>query len=260
MAKLALSDSGKFSQSGTEFFLLKDDGDTTVIRFLYEANDGSDIDYYLVHSVELADKTKRKVACKALTEDGTLDVERCPLCMAKNKRVERLFLQVYDESDNKVKVWERGKNFVKKITTYVNKYGSLVTVPFEVTRNGRKGDTNTSYEFFPEPVEDVTLEDFPEKNELMGTMILDLTFEEMQDVVDGRFTTGNGNSNNESKPEPRQRQRRAASSDNEETSARRRRRGNEEDEGTNKKEETEAPAPQKRGRRTRSSSNSSNAF
>ena len=61
--------------------------------------------------------------------------------------------------------------------------------PFDIIRSGKKGDQRTTYEFFPEsPNNEVTLDDFPEKSELLGTLILDLDEDQMFDVIDGKFT------------------------------------------------------------------------
>ena len=121
--KISIKDAGKYASSAAgDYFSLKDDGDIARVRFLYEEEDGSDLDYYLVHQIEV-DGVKKYVACNAIGEDGRLHTDRCPLCMANYKRMERLFLQMcYDgdsahNDEDKILVWERGKNFVGKIQT-----------------------------------------------------------------------------------------------------------------------------------------------
>jgi hypothetical protein len=186
--KISIQDTGKYSSGGNnDFFQLADDGDVAVVRFLYDQEDGSDIDYYLVHEVEV-DGKKRYVACLGLDNDGNLHPDNCPLCAAGYKRIEKLFLQVYVEADDAVKTWDRGKTFVSKITSYINRYGSLVSQAFEIERKGKKGDKKTSYEMFPMEKDSAVLEDFPEKQELLGTFILDLGAEEMDMILDGSFT------------------------------------------------------------------------
>lgn len=189
MGRMSMNNSGKFaSQGNNDFFFLADDGDVASVRMLYDQPDGSDMDYYLVHEVEI-DGKKRYVACNALSEDGnSLHTEDCPLCQAGYKRLEKLFIQLYIPEEDAVKTWDRGRNFVQKIQTYINRYGSLVNYPIEIERKGKAGDSNTTYELFVMENDGCTLEDFPEKQELLGTFILSVTEDEMQDMVDGTYT------------------------------------------------------------------------
>lgn len=47
MAKIGIGNAGKYQSSGNGgYFSLKDDGDSAVVRFLYNQPDGSDIDYF----------------------------------------------------------------------------------------------------------------------------------------------------------------------------------------------------------------------
>lgn len=189
MGRMSMGNSGKFaSQGNNDFFFLADDGDVASVRMLYDQPDGSDMDYYLVHEVEI-DGKKRYVACNALSEDGnSLHTEDCPLCQAGYKRLEKLFIQLYVPEEDAVKTWDRGRNFVQKIQTYINRYGSLVNYPIEIERKGKAGDSNTTYELFVMENDGSTLDDFPEKQELLGTFILDVSAEDMEAMVDGTYT------------------------------------------------------------------------
>ena len=190
MGRVSISKSGSYgSASANGFFSLADDKDSAVVTFLYEEEDGSDIDYFVVHQVEV-DGRNRYVNCNAISEDGEgIHPENCPLCEEGYPRIEKLFLQLYNENTGQVETWDRGRSYVQKIVTLINKYGPLVNQPFEIIRSGKKGDQRTTYEFFPEsPNDEVTLDDFPEKSELLGTLILDLDEDQMFDVIDGKFT------------------------------------------------------------------------
>lgn len=189
MGRMSMNNSGKFaSQGNNDFFFLADDGDVASVRMLYDQPDGSDMDYYLVHEVEI-DGKKRYVACNALSDDGnSLHTDNCPLCQAGYKRLEKLFIQLYIPEEDAVKTWDRGRNFVQKIQTYINRYGSLVNYPIEIERKGKAGDSNTTYELFVMENDGQTLEDFPEKQELLGTFILDVSAEDMEAMVDGTYT------------------------------------------------------------------------
>ena len=190
MGRVSISKSGSYgSASANGFFSLADDKDSAVVTFLYEEEDGSDMDYFVVHQVEV-DGRNRYVNCNAISEDGEgIHPENCPLCEEGYPRIEKLFLQLYNENTGQVETWDRGRSYVQKIVTLINKYGPLVNQPFEIIRSGKKGDQRTTYEFFPEsPNDEVTLDDFPEKSELLGTLILDLDEDQMFDVIDGKFT------------------------------------------------------------------------
>jgi hypothetical protein len=209
MGRVSISNSGSFSSGNANgFFSLADDKDSAVVTFLYEDQHGEDIDYFVVHEAEV-DGRRRYVNCNAIGEDEeSIHPENCPLCEEGYPRVEKLFLQLYNENTDQVETWDRGRSYVSKIVTLINKYGPLVGQPFEIVRNGKKGDQRTTYEFFPEESEaDATLDDFPEKSELLGTLILDLDDEQMWDVVDGKFTlddNSRGRSNSRSSgPAPR---------------------------------------------------------
>lgn len=191
MAKLNIKNAGKYTNNGgSEYFTLKDDGDTARVRFLYEDPDGADIDFFLVHQVEI-DGKRRYVACNAVDDEGRMHKDDCPLCKAGNRPQEKLFLQLYDEDEDKVKIWERGKNFIPKIVSFINRYGSLVKQAFDIERHGKKGDTGTTYELYALPADNGTLEDFPEKQELEGGLIIKASAEEMYDILDGTFKQGN---------------------------------------------------------------------
>lgn len=186
MGRINLSDAGKYTQSGSEYFVLADDGDTARVRLLYDDPTGADFDFYLVHEVDIGGK-KRYVSCNAVDEEGRLHPDDCPLCKAGNRPKEKLFIQLYDEDAGVVKLWERGKNFVPKIVSYLNRYGSLVSQAFDIERRGKKGDTNTSYELYALERDNKTLEDFPEKQQLEGGFIIKASVQDMHDMVDGIY-------------------------------------------------------------------------
>ncbi len=204
MGRMSIKNSGKFaSQGNNDFFFLADDGDLAKVRMLYDQPDGSDMDYYLVHEVEV-DGKKRYVACNALSDDGTsLHTDNCPLCKAGFKRLEKLFLQMYVSEEDAVKTWDRGRNFVQKIQTYINRYGSLVNYPIEIERKGKAGDSNTTYELFVMENDGKTLEDFPEKQELLGSFIIEATNEEMNDMIDGTYRLPNSDDGDRHASAPR---------------------------------------------------------
>lgn len=172
----------KYKGGGNDFFCLKEDKDTAVVRFLYDTKDINDLDWFVVHQVEINGK-KRWVLC---TEEGD-----CPLCAAGMRPQVKLFLQLFDEKEGKVCTWERGRDFVAKMGSLMNRYGSLIKRPYEVERNGKKGDTKTKYELYALDEDGKKLEDFPDKQQLVDGaygFVLELTNDEMTDVVNGTYT------------------------------------------------------------------------
>lgn len=208
MAKISLNKAGQYSVQGntSEFFTLKDDGDIAEVRFLYEEADGSDMDFYLVHVIEIGEgKNKRRkyISCLAVDEEGRMHRDDCPLCKAGMKTQEKLFLQLYDETDGKLKIWERGKTFVPKIVSFLNRYGALVSRGFEIERKGKKGDMKTTYELFALEKDNKTLADFPQKIQIEGTFVIKASKADMIAMVDGTYDFGDKSANKE---EPKQEQ------------------------------------------------------
>lgn len=165
-------------QGGGGFFSLKNDKDVATVRFMYNTID--DVDGFAVHEVEI-DGRRRYINC---LREYNEPIENCPLCAAKNRVLAKLFVRLYDEESQEVKIWDRGKTFFSKLASLTARYNPLVSTPFEIERNGKKGETSTTYETFALPTDDITLDDLPEATNLLGTFILDKTFEELEFFVD----------------------------------------------------------------------------
>lgn len=162
-----------------DFFSLKNDGDTAVVRFLYGGEE--DLEWYIVHQVEIEGK-KRWVQCPETSD--------CPLCKSGNKPQIKLFLQLLDDKDGKVKTWERGKKFIPKILGIINRYGNLYSRKFEIQRNGKAGSTDTTYELYPLDPDSIKLEDLEERQELLGVngFILQKEQEDLVKIAQGTYT------------------------------------------------------------------------
>lgn len=172
-------------QGAGSFFRLKNDKDTARVRFMY--NGIEDIYGYAVHRVEVEGK-QRYVAC---LREYTQPIDDCPFCAAKIPLQARLFLFLYDVDADEVKVWERGRTFFSKIASLASRYTPLVSTVFEIERNGKAGDTNTTYETFHISTDKTRIEDLPEIPDIIGTMILKKEFEDMNFYLDnGYFPDG----------------------------------------------------------------------
>ena len=190
----------KYKSSGNNnFFFLKEDKEATVVRFLHTNED--DLDWFVVHAVEIGGN-KRYVQC---TEEGD-----CPLCASGNKPIIKIFIQLVDSKDNKTKTWERGQNFVPKVLGLINRYGDLNNRPYEIERNGKKGDTSTTYETYPleKDGKEVNL---PERQTLLGEngFVLQKSHLEMTQILNGTYQyepVQNPPTGNQAPPQQRQQQ------------------------------------------------------
>ena len=191
MARFSYEESENYGSAKSNFFSLKDDKDTKVVRFLY--NDMSDIQGVSCHEVKVGDKTVDVECLRTYNEP----VHNCPLCEAEYRTKAMLFVPVYDEEDKESKIWTRGKKFFDKLSSLCSRYKPLVSTPFEVERNGKKGDTSTTYEMFPMKSDNSRIEDFPEiKAE--GTAFLVKTYDELKEYLrTGQFPIRTTNNNSE---------------------------------------------------------------
>lgn len=171
---------------GHGFFSLANDKDTARVRFMY--NGIEDLQGYAVHEVEV-DGRKRYVNC--LREYNEL-IDNCPMCAAQRFQVAKLYIPLYviDERTGKgeIKLWERGKKFIAKLSSICSRYPNLVSHIFEIERNGKKGEQTTTYEIYEVGQDDTILEDLPEVPEILGGVVLDKTAQEMEHYLDyGEF-------------------------------------------------------------------------
>lgn len=179
MARFNANEADNYGGQGNgSFFGLKNDKDTAMVRFMY--NGMEDVEGFSVHEVEI-DGKKRYVNC---LREYNEPVDSCPLCAARYKVIAKLFVALYDVDADEVKVWDRGKTFLSKLSSLCARYNPLVATPFEIERNGKKGDTNTTYETYAMETDDMTLEDLPEVPQVMGTIVLDKSFEDMEYFLD----------------------------------------------------------------------------
>ena len=171
----------KFQSTGKQgaFFSLANDKDSAVVRFLIGSELKAEKDWFIVHQVEI-EGVKRWVQCS--------EEHDCPLCLSGNKPQLKLFLQLVDARDNLLKTWERGNTFIPKIQGLMNKYGDLWERKFEIERHGKKGDMKTIYEVYPLDKDTPNRDELPEKQNLLGTLILQKSHGEMRQMISGEPT------------------------------------------------------------------------
>ena len=178
MGVFSFDEADNYGQSNSgSFFQLKDDKDTAKVRFLYNTID--DVQGNVVHQVELPDGKKRYVNClRAYNEP----LDKCPLCQAQYKQLPKLFIRLYNEDAKEVQIWERGKTYFQKMASLAARYNPLCNTVVEIERNGKKGDQKTEYIFYPLDTTEFNLDDV-EIPEVLGTLILDKTADEMRDFL-----------------------------------------------------------------------------
>ena len=171
-------------QGGAGYFSLKNDRDIATVRFLY--NDENDVEGYAVHQVEV-DGKKRYVNC---LREYNQPVDDCPFCKAHEFQMAKLFIPLYNVDEDKVQVWERGKKFFTKMSGICARYNKnpIVSQTFEIERNGKAGDTQTTYEIYrtDDAPDDKTLDDF-EMPEILGSVILDKSADDMEFYLDNGY-------------------------------------------------------------------------
>lgn len=179
MARVSYEDSEKyFSGSGSDWFQLKNDGDVARVQFML--NSIEDIPIFSTHRVKIGDK-ERYVDCLRNPQDP---IDTCPFCAAGMPSKAVRFIIMYQHEDNKVKIWERGRQFISKLQGLINRYNPLENYVFEIERHGKAGSTDTKYEIYPlDGVESVNMDEI-EVPELEGSLILQKTFEEMEEYLD----------------------------------------------------------------------------
>ena len=188
----------KYENQGTKagWLSLKDDGDSSTVRMLHKGQvgtepDGSpkyDLDVMEVHKMDVDGSGRdRTILCKG---------EDCEICKSGNKPQLRMFLQMLNldekDKDKQLQLWERGITDIKQVLGIIEEYGDLNARDIKIKRSGAKGSLKTTYQYFPKDKSD---REIPEKQNLVGTLILDLSKEDQIRAIEGRLTVGNGNGN-----------------------------------------------------------------
>lgn len=175
MPRIGIEDVQDYSNDyNGEWFKLQQDGQIARVQFMY--SDISDLDIFAAHRVEVNGK-ERWVNCPRLHTDP---IEYCPLCQQGFPTKVVRFIVMYQHDDNKVKIWERGKQFTDKIQSLMNRYSPLQNYVFEIERHGAPRDQKTTYEVFVmDQVQAYDLSQI-EKPQILGGLVIDATPEDME--------------------------------------------------------------------------------
>ena len=120
MPRISVNDSGNYQSSlNGEWFSLKNDKDVARVQFMMDNLD--DLDVFACHKVKIGDK-ERYVDCLRTYDEP---IDKCPFCAAGIPVKPVRFVLMYQHDDSKVKIWERGKNFIAKLQSLCNRYQPL---------------------------------------------------------------------------------------------------------------------------------------
>ena len=108
------------------YFNLKADGDTAVVRLLHSKADT--IESVTSHRI-IVDGKPRRVKCLG---------ENCPLCKNGAMADERIYVHLFDYTDNKEKVWERTDKILPTFKTIEKDWTPLNSAVLRITRKGNE--------------------------------------------------------------------------------------------------------------------------
>lgn len=201
MSRFRYNDADKYgSGTGTRFFALKDDKDTAQVRFMYSSVD--DIECFAVHQLDVKGEAfkKRYVNCLREYRDP---LDKCPFCAAKMGTRVKLMVPLYNVDTETVQLWDKGKKFINQLTSLCGRYSSadtpLCAHIFEIERNGKAKDQSTTYSIYEISKDDTILEDLPEVPDVLGSIIEDMSPEDMENYL------ANGDSSSDEEPPVRRR-------------------------------------------------------
>ena len=119
MAQFNVKDADNYGGELQGYFNLKDDGDSAVVRFLYDSIE--DITGYAVHKITVGEKDYFINCIRDNYEDP---IDNCPLCANRNFQQAKFFFNVFDCETEEAKLWERGKNILKSLIICYKSFSS----------------------------------------------------------------------------------------------------------------------------------------
>ncbi len=121
-------------EKNKDFFLLKNDGDSADVIFLYRSED--DVLVADTHYIKSADYSGYVHCCG----------HDCPACRKGIRVQTKLFIPVYDVKQNKIKFFDRNIRFEPQLQKEVfSAYANPSEYVFRITRNGEAGSIDTTY-------------------------------------------------------------------------------------------------------------------
>ncbi len=202
MSRVNVEELEQIEGSNVDWFQLRNDGDSARVQFILDKYE--DIQVFMAHKVKPDGyKYDTKVDCLRGYNDP---LDKCPLCEAGIKTSAVKFIGLYDLTDKKVKLWERGSRFIKSLKTYCDRYKPLRNYVFDIQRNGAAGSRDTTYSIFPIP--DAKGDDISTLSyDALGIGVREWTAEEMKEFLKTNKAPGSGDDNGGDAPQPVRRDR-----------------------------------------------------
>lgn len=166
----------QYRSASADWFRLQDDGESAEVRFLVSDDDDLLNLIMPIHEVQMGPK-KVKIRCTETAD--------CPLCNQGNKPRLMVFLYLVDYRDGKIKVWERPNGFIGQVLTLIDEYGPLNNRRYKIVRNGKKGDTKTSYVMMAKDKDDAGVADLPERPDPYASLVKKFDVEGMKAFLAG---------------------------------------------------------------------------
>lgn len=233
--------------NGGGFFQLKKDKEKKQVRFMLEDIDDLDNYIYVVHSCKVPDK-EFGLDVNCLREyDDPVDV--CPLCAAGIKKSIKVYIPLYNEDDEKVQIWTRGKKMIPKMQGLMSRYKDFPGHIFEIERNGKPNSTETTYEIYEQDEDDTTLDDLDELPTIEGVAVKNYSSDDMEYYLEsGEFPPEDDDEEGEETPRRRNKSKSKSKrhrDEDEDIKPRRRHRDEPEDDDEDEDEEEERPVRKK---------------
>lgn len=196
------------NDNSVQFFSLKNDGDSAIVRIMYDSV--NDFEIYPTHGITVNGKF-RKVACLRGPHD---DIDKCPLC-ASNAAIGNTFyirmLKYTNDETGKLNIepviWERSVSYAKRLVAFINDYGKLSDYIFKITRRGAAGSQSTTYDINLANPSVYTNAAFPKDNnvfsnyKVLGEALMDKDASEMNTfIATGSFPMKQQENNNTQVP------------------------------------------------------------
>lgn len=205
------------SNAKNMYFSLANDGDSAIVRFLQ--SDINDFEVLEVHTIKVAGYT-RKINCLR-SPNGSKD--ECAICAANvwdddarrstYPLQTRFFIHLlrYENPQTGVEqVWERSKDFIKKLHQLALDYGPLYNRLYKIVRHGAKGSMDTTYDILPLDKDRYNPDQYAfnqsqlNYKKALGTTVLNESNEAMKEfLATGNFPQFNKKSNNNNEVSPR---------------------------------------------------------
>ena len=185
MARIKFNELDNYKTSGgANYFKLENDGDSAMVRFMYNSID--DVEGTAVHTIPVeGSQWGRDVNCLRSYNEP---IDECPLCKAGYNVKAKLFVPLYNIDDDEVQIWTRSKSYGSKLSGLISrgtkKGNNFVNNVFSIERSGKKGDKQTTYNEYLEETDDIELDDLPEVPDPIGTVVMDKSFEELEYYVE----------------------------------------------------------------------------